>query len=69
MCFFFLAEPWMQNYIMAYYKGKNKLAVMMGRDPAYFTDQDVKEALAYLLPSPLTEHAARPMLVVRQVLN
>ena len=54
----------MQNYIKSYYQAKNELAVMMGRDPTTFTEEDVKESLTYLLPSPLTAKDARPILVV-----
>ena len=37
-----LAEPWLQEEIKAYYRGRKKLAEMMGRDPQTFSDQDVK---------------------------
>ena len=36
-----IAETWMQDQIMAYYRGKKKLAEMMGRDPATFSEEDV----------------------------
>lgn len=37
-----LPEPWMQEEIRAYYRGKKRLAEMMGKDPERFTDRDVK---------------------------
>eukprot|EP00731_Ephydatia_muelleri_P031820 Em0023g327a len=56
------AEPWMAEEIRAYYAGRARLAKMMGRDPATFTDKDVTESLRYLLPSALSAKDARPFL-------
>ena len=37
-----IAGTWMQDRIMVtYYRGKKKLAEMMGRDPTIFSKEDV----------------------------
>jgi len=48
--------------IQAFYRGRRRLAEMMGRDPKTFTDKDVKEAIQYLLPTQLSARDARPFL-------
>jgi small subunit ribosomal protein S9 len=55
-------EVWMQEEIKDYYRGRNRLAIMMGRDPSTFSDKDVEEAIRYLLPSSLTAKDARPFM-------
>ncbi|XP_019854305.1 PREDICTED: 28S ribosomal protein S9, mitochondrial-like [Amphimedon queenslandica] len=55
-------EPWMQEEIIAYYRSKNILAKMMGRDPETFSQEDVQKAIRYLLPSSLFDKKARPFL-------
>ena len=69
----------MQEEIKEYYRGKNFLAKIMGKDPNTFTDKDIeviycivlyllfipyKESIQYLLPSSLTAKDARPFLKV-----
>ncbi|XP_072036293.1 small ribosomal subunit protein uS9m-like [Amphiura filiformis] len=46
----------------AYDRGKRHLANMMGEDPTTFTQADVDRALAYLLPSGITDKRARPVM-------
>lgn len=54
------AEPWMVDELTRYYQGRRRLADMMGVPPQEFTDEDVEEALRYLLPSRLFARDARP---------
>jgi len=42
--------------------GKRHLANMMGRDPDFFTQEDIDEAVKYLFPSGLFDPRARPMM-------
>lgn len=35
-------EPWLKEELQSFYRGRQKLAEMMGRDPETFTDQDVE---------------------------
>ena len=42
--------------------GKRWLARMMGEDPDNFSQKDVDEAIAYLLPSSLFAKDARPVM-------
>ena len=37
-----LIEPWLVKEIHAFYRGRRRLAEMMGRDPETFTDKDVE---------------------------
>ncbi len=58
------AEPWMVNELERYYQGRTRLADMMGIPPHKFTDEDVEDALRYLLPSRLFARDARPSMKV-----
>ncbi len=58
------AEPWMVDELQRYYKGRRRLADMMGVPPNKFTDKDVEDALRYLLPSRLFARDARPSMKV-----
>lgn len=42
--------------------GKRHLANMMGVDPDTFTQKDINKAIAYLMPSGLHDHKARPFM-------
>ena len=54
----------MADELIRYYKGKNRLAQMMGVPPETFTDKGVQEALRYLLPTRLFAKDARPTMKV-----
>ena len=54
----------MATELVKYYKGKNRLAQMMGVPPEAFSDKDVREALRYLLPTRLFAKDARPSMKV-----
>ncbi|EDV25022.1 uncharacterized protein TRIADDRAFT_56526 [Trichoplax adhaerens] len=57
-----IPEERYKNEIAAFERGKRRLALMMEKDPETFTDQDIEEALAYLLPSSLFAKDARPIM-------
>lgn len=48
--------------IKEYELGKQHLARMMGLDPDQMTDQDIKNSVAYLLPSGIFDTKARPFM-------
>lgn len=50
------------SHIEEYDLGKRHLANIMGKDPDDFSQEDVDEAIRYLLPSGLYNRKARPML-------
>jgi len=56
------SDPFLKNEIKKYNTGKRWLARMMGQDPDNFSQKDVDEAIAYLLPSSLFAKDARPVL-------
>ncbi len=58
------AEPWMVVELERYYQGRRRLADMMGVPPHKFTDEDVEDALRYLLPSRLFARDAQPSMKV-----
>ncbi|KAB7498979.1 28S ribosomal protein S9, mitochondrial [Armadillidium nasatum] len=53
-------DKFMETKITEYEIGKRHLANMMGEDPQTFTQDDINEALKYLMPSGLFEPKARP---------
>jgi len=55
-------DPFLRTEIKKYNLGKRWLARMMGEDPETFTQQDIDNAIQYLLPSHLFAKDARPML-------
>ncbi|XP_065906522.1 small ribosomal subunit protein uS9m-like [Dysidea avara] len=57
-----VTDPDIKKEIEAYYEGRRRLAIMMGCDPETFTEQDVNNAIRYLLPSGLYAKDARPFL-------
>ena len=52
----------LENVTYLLITGKRWLARMMGSDPDTFTQQDIDEAISYLLPSSLFAKDARPSL-------
>ncbi|XP_042892978.1 28S ribosomal protein S9, mitochondrial-like [Penaeus japonicus] len=55
-------DAFMFEQISEYEIGRRHLANMMGEDPETFTQEDVDNAIAYLLPSGLFEPKARPLM-------
>ncbi|XP_037797451.1 28S ribosomal protein S9, mitochondrial-like [Penaeus monodon] len=55
-------DAFMFEQISEYEIGRRHLANMMGEDPETFTQEDIDNAIAYLLPSGLFEPKARPLM-------
>ncbi|XP_050717889.1 28S ribosomal protein S9, mitochondrial-like [Eriocheir sinensis] len=53
-------DKFMVEQVAEYEIGRRHLANIMGEDPETFTQEDIDEAIAYLLPSGLFEPRARP---------
>lgn len=54
-------DNFIKQQLHEYNIGKRHLANMMGKDPEFFTQTDVDEAIRYLFPSGLFDPRARPM--------
>eukprot|EP00118_Oscarella_pearsei_P016703 m.161273 g.161273 ORF g.161273 m.161273 type:complete len:105 (+) comp38812_c3_seq7:1350-1664(+) len=50
----------MKREVRFYYQGRRRLAEMMAINPDEITDQDVEDAIKYLLPTSLFAKDARP---------
>ncbi|XP_046650664.1 28S ribosomal protein S9, mitochondrial-like [Daphnia pulicaria] len=55
-------DNFIKEQLHQYNIGKRHLANMMGKDPEFFTQHDVNEAIRYLFPSGLYDPRARPMM-------
>nr|CAH0100287.1 unnamed protein product [Daphnia galeata] len=55
-------DNFIKDQLHQYNLGKRHLANMMGKDPEFFTQKDVDEAIRYLFPSGLFDPRARPMM-------
>lgn len=55
-------DKFMADQVAEYEIGRRHLANIMGEDPETFTQEDIDEAIKYLLPSGLFEPRARPVM-------
>ncbi|KAK2153125.1 hypothetical protein LSH36_306g03085 [Paralvinella palmiformis] len=55
-------ESFMEKEIHDYEIGKRHLAKIMGADPDNFTQEDIDQAIQYLLPSNLFDRKSRPLM-------
>jgi small subunit ribosomal protein S9 len=55
-------EPWMNEEVEYFFRGRSRLAAAMDSSAHDMSEDEVKSALKYLLPSKLTASDARPFL-------